>query len=166
MKPMRFARRLDRVFVFAALALTFSIPAAALGFSNEPVDFRGIQWGARIGELRGMQFLAEEGDLKFYERENDPMLLENVRLDRIVYGFYKDQFFTAMVYYASLADFLNLKDILSRNHGEPFRPEETPNRYFWSGEQIDILLIFNENTLSGRVSYFFKPLQKQAEGRQ
>jgi hypothetical protein len=157
---------LNLLSLLIALALTLSISSFVSGFSDEPSEFRGIKWGTEIGTLKGMEFLAQDGDLKFFERQNDPLTIENVQLDAVVYGFYRDQFFSAMAYYASLANFLNLKDVLSRKHGEPFRPAETPNRYFWSGEKVDLLLIYDENTMSGRISYFYKPLQSQAEGRQ
>jgi len=82
-----------------------------------------------------------------------------------VYGFYKQRFFSVMGYYSTLANFLNLKDALARKHGEPFRPTGTPNRYFWSGDTVEMLLIYDENTMSGRLSYFYKPIQTEAEGK-
>lgn len=151
--------------VLIALGLLTVFVGASFGLQNEPEDIRGMKWGTNVGELKGMVFLAEDGDLKFYERENDSMTVMEVPVDRIVYGFHKQRLFSAMAYYSTLANFLNLKDSLSRKHGEPFRPTELPNRYFWSGDKVEVLLIYDENTMSGRLSYFYKPIQTEAEGR-
>lgn len=151
--------------LMTALGLLTVFAGVSFGFQNEPEDIRGMKWGTNVGELKGMVFLAEDGDLKFYERENDSMTMADVPVDRIVYGFYKQRFFNALAYYSTLANFLNLKDSLSRKHGEPFRPAGTPNRYFWSGDKVEILLIYDENTMSGRLSYFYKPIQTEAEGK-
>ena len=151
--------------VLISLGLFAVLVNVSLGFQNEPGDFRGIKWGTDVGELKGMSFLAEDGGLRFFERENDSMTVEEVPVDRIVYGFHTQRFFNVLAYYSTLANFLNLKDALTRKHGEPFRPAGTPNRYFWTGDKVEMLLIYEENTMSGRLSYFYKPIQSEAEGK-
>lgn len=135
----------------------------ASAMQNEPGEFRGIKWGSSVQGITGMRFLAEDGDLKFYERAGDPMQFEEVNIDRIVYGFHKDRFYNVMAYYSSVPNFLTLKDMLSRKYGEPYRPEESANKYFWNGENVDILLIFDDGRNSGRVTYFHKPIQNEID---
>jgi hypothetical protein len=156
------AKSIFTVFALAILAL--ALCSSALAFQNEPGDFRGLKWESSVRDTSGMNFLAEEGDLRFYEREKDPMRIGDVPVERIVYGFFKDRFYNVLVYYLSLPNFLSLKGTLSAQYGEPYRPSETANKYFWNGEKVDILLLYDDVTNTGRISYLFKPIESQMEG--
>ena len=35
---------------------------------KEPAEFRGMKWGSNVRDLPEMKLLAEEGDLKFFEK--------------------------------------------------------------------------------------------------
>ena len=85
------------VLVIAYLFLT-STP-------KEPADFRGIKWASNIGDLKDMKLLAEEGDHKFFQKENDSTRIGDAEVDKIVYGFYKDRFYSVMIYYRSAVKF-------------------------------------------------------------
>ena len=143
------------VLVIAYLFLTST--------AKEPDDFRGIKWGSNIRDLPDMKLLAEEGDLKFYEKTNDRMKIGDVDADKIVYGFYKDRFYNVMIYYSSPAYFTRIRETLSDTFGKPFQPNESEKKLFWNGEHVNVLLHFDDTTNSGRVTYLFKPIQLEIE---
>ncbi len=143
------------VLVMAYLFLTST--------AKEPADFRGIKWGSNIRDLPDMKLLAEEGDLKFYEKTNDRMKIDNVDADKIIYGFYKDRFYNVMIYYSSLAHYTRMRETLSNTFGKPFQPNESEQKLFWNGEHVNLLLHFDEATDTGRITYLFKPIQLEIE---
>ena len=130
---------------------------------KEPSDFRGIKWGSNIRELPHMKLLAEEGDLKFLERENDGMKIGDADVEKIIYGFYKDRFYNVMIYYRSPLNFAKIRETLSREFGKPFQPNASEKKFFWSGEHVNLLLNFDDAANSGRVTYLFKPIQLEIE---
>jgi hypothetical protein len=131
--------------------------------NKEPYDFRGMKWGSIIRELPDMKLMAEEGDLKFFERTNDPTKVGDADVDRIVYGCYKDRFYNVMIYYRSPSNFTKLADMFSREFGKPFQPNASEKKLFWNGKNVNLLLNFDEASNSGRITYLFKPIQLEVE---
>lgn len=61
-------------------------------FQNEPkLGFRGLPWGTSIADMSGMFFMKSVGVTKFYFRKGDKLLLGDVKLSLISYGFYADR---------------------------------------------------------------------------
>ena len=130
---------------------------------KEPADFRGMKWGSNLRDLAGMNLLAEDGNLKFFEKANDLTKLGDADVDKIIYGFHKDRFYNVMIYYSSPADFARIRDTLSKEFGQPFQPSESEKKCFWNGEQVNLLLSFDEASNTGRITYLFKPIQLEVE---
>lgn len=143
------------VLVIAYLFLTST--------AKEPADFRGIKWGSDIRDLPDMRLLAEEGELKFYEKTSDPAKIGDADVDKIIYGFYKDRFYNVMIYFRALANYARIQETLSNTFGKPFQPNESEKKLFWNGEQVNLLLHFDEGTNNGRIIYLFKPIQLEIE---
>ena len=114
------------------LAVVLSVIAYVYmtGSENTPQGFRGIRWGENIQELSGLTPLAQNGDLKFYVRADDRMKLGDVALEKLVYGFYKDRFYSAMMYFDSQADFSRVKDSLSHQYGQPFQAAPSEKKLY------------------------------------
>lgn len=130
---------------------------------KEPTAFRGIKWGSNLRDLPEMTLLAEEGDLKFFEKANDLTRVGDANVDKIIYGFYKERFYNVMIYYSSPEDFAKLREALAKEFGPPFQPIESEKKCFWNGEQVNLLLNFDEASATGRIIYLFKPIQLEIE---
>ncbi len=125
--------------------------------TNEPGDFRGLKWTMNIKELSDMQLMATEGEMKFFERKNDNLVIGDAKSSKIVYGFYKDSLYSVFVYFDGLINFDKLKKIFIQKHGEAYQPNEYLNRYSWNGNSVDILLTYDDILKNGRIVYFHKP---------
>jgi hypothetical protein len=130
---------------------------------NEPSNFRGMNWSININELSGMRLIAAEGDMKFYEKHNDDLSIGNAKASKIVYGFYKDSFYSLFLYYDEIINFSKLKNIYVEKYGEAFHPNEYINRYSWSGNKLDILLTYDDILKNGRIVYFYRPIMDRIE---
>lgn len=130
---------------------------------KEPSDFRGMKWGSNVRDLPEMKLLAEEGDLKFFEKANELIRIGEIEVDKIVYGFHRDRFYNVMIYYSSPADFTRFREALSKEFGPPFQPVESEKKCFWNGDQVNLLLNFDEASATGRIIYLFKPIQLEVE---
>jgi hypothetical protein len=146
------------IFLFIIAALSTVLPSVSLAFQNEPVDFRGIKWKTHVAEISSMKLLAQDGDLQFYEKSDESLKIGEAPLDRIVYGFYKDEFYNVFLYYNSLPTFSRIKEVFIQTYGEPYQPNQYVDKYFWYGKHVDILLTFDVLVKNGRISYFYKPI--------
>lgn len=124
---------------------------------NEPKEFRGMNWTMNIKELSDMHLIASEGDNKFFEKKNDVLSIGDAKASKIVYGFYKDSFYSLFIYYDGLVNFSKFKNIYIEKYGEAFQPNEYVNRFSWDGNDVDILLTYDDILKNGRIVYFYKP---------
>ncbi len=150
------------VIAAVAAAVVFSSSASAF-FQNEPDGFRGIIWGSSVKDLPGAEFLAKEGDQQFYTLKGEKLTIADARIDKIVYGFYKDRLFNVMVYYTGLPNFMKIKEVLMQQYGIPDQPNQYIDKYFWDGSKVDIFANYDDISKEGRIAYFFKPLAGEME---
>ncbi len=156
------------IFIFIHMVLIIiigifiSIPTS-YAMENEPKEFRGMDWAINVKELSGMRLISAEGDMKFYEKHGDNLNIGNARASKIVYGFYKDSFYSLFIYYDGIINFSKLKNIYVERYGEAFHPNEYINRYSWSGNNLDILLTYDDILKNGRIVYFYRPIMDKIE---
>lgn len=151
------------VMIIVLFISTFISLQTADAMNNEPDDFRGMLWSIDISELSGMRLIAAEGDMKFYEKQNENLTIGNAKVSKIVYGFYKDSFYSLFIYYDGIINFSKLKDIYVEKYGEAYHPNEYINRFSWSGTNLDILLTFDDILKNGRIVYFYRPIMDRIE---
>ena len=134
---------------------------AALAFQNEPDGFRGIKWGTNISELTDMRVVETGKDSLYYVRKNDTVKIGDADIDQISYGFYKSRFFQVLVEYKGYVNFTKLKAILIGQYGKPEQPNQLMEKYFWSGQTVDIYFDYNEMLKNGNIYYSFRPIQQE-----
>jgi hypothetical protein len=130
---------------------------------DERQAFRSIPWGTTIDQLKGMVPLAGEGDLQFFQRQDDALQFHGVECDRLVYGFHKNRFYSVTVHLSSEPRYQAFKDALLGTYGPPDDVSDSMNRYFWQRDQLHVLLSYDGNTRVGRVFYSFQPIARELE---
>jgi hypothetical protein len=132
--------------------------------SGDPDSFRGVKWGTEASSVSGLNRIATEADLGFYERGGDRLQLEEVKLDQVIYGFYKGRFYMGMIYFPA-PGFNRVKDILTRQFGKPANPDNTPSKLLWDGTEVSVLLALGDTAEVARIIYIYKPIQLEVELR-
>ena len=122
-----------------ATALVLTLVGCGSPAASEPDGFRGIKWGNNIDSLSGFNQIAKEGNLTFFEKTDDQLQIDDVKLDQVIYGFHKGRFYTAMIYFPA-AGFNRVQEIMSRQLGKPSQPDNTPSRAMWDGPNVSVLL--------------------------
>jgi hypothetical protein len=143
--------------VFIGALLGCGSPAA-----GDPDNFRGIKWGAEASSVSGFSQIANEGDLIFYEKGGDRLQLEEVKLDQVIYGFYKGRFYMGMIYFPATS-FSRVQEIMTRQFGQPAKPDNTPSKLLWDGPEVSVLLALGDSSDVARIVYMYKPIQLEVE---
>ncbi len=117
------------------LATAICAPARVRAAAAAPIDqvneFRQVAFGA--APPAGMKLLERDGDLKFYGRAGDRLRFGKARLSQVIYGFYKDQFFVAILKTADQRDSRALLDEFNDRYGTPSRANSQDQRFAWAG---------------------------------
>ncbi|MFZ2445427.1 MAG: hypothetical protein WAW37_03645 [Syntrophobacteraceae bacterium] len=161
---IRLASRKSGTFgLFFAVALLFVLfGCGGSPASGEPDNFRNIKWGTDFSSLSGFNQIAKDGELAFYEKNNDTLQLEDLKLEQVIYGFHKGRFYTAMIYFP-VTGFSRMKEIMVRGLGEPTSPDKTPSKLVWDGSNVTVLLTSAEGSDTARLAYLYKPVQLEIE---
>ena len=161
MKPSH-VRQLGVLGLCLATVLVCTFFGCCSPAASQPDDFRGIKWGAEVSSVSGLNQIADEGNLALYEKSGDLLQMDEVRLEQVVYGFYKNRFYMGMVYFPA-AGFKRIEEMLTRQLGQPAKPDNTPSKLIWDGDSVSVLLTLGESSDQGRLVYIFKPIQLEVE---
>ena len=109
-----------------------------------------------------MTYTAGIGEVKSYKREDDSMVLGSTPLSSVSYIFYKGRFCAVYLGFEGASSFEALSKRLAETHGQPYRPSEEMERYFWQGQYVDIALRYSDGPAKkGSVIYWFKPIMEE-----
>ena len=161
MKPSH-VRQLGVLGLCLATVLVCTFFGCGSPAASQPDDFRGIKWGAEVSSVSGLNQIADEGNLALYEKSGDLLQMDEVRLEQVVYGFYKNRFYMGMVYFPA-AGFKRIEEMLTRQLGQPAKPDNTPSRLIWEGDNVSVLLTLGDSSEQGRLVYIYKPIQLEVE---
>ena len=69
-----------------------------------------------------------------------------------------------MIYFSTPSDFDKIRGTLSKDFEKPpMQPGDSGKKLFWNGEHVNLLLKFDDASGTGRIMYFFKPIQLEIE---
>jgi len=135
--------------------------------------FRDFKWKItteQIDETDKYLLNAEEkspdGRLVFYSRYPEKMYVGNARLERVIYGFYKEEFFSIMISLTGADNFELFKQALWQHYGTP-KKKKDELRWVWSpahtGQKAFAWLEHNKATGETIFGLGNLELQKQSE---
>jgi hypothetical protein len=125
--------------ITAGLGFVFAINIGAM--TNEPTEFRGINWGAPIEEhQKELVPLSSRGDVAFYRRPTDQMSWGGAEIQKISYRYFKGRFSgsTLQLFGASHKKAITAK--MFELYGPPEQPNKRVPQYFWTGEKAKVVL--------------------------
>ncbi len=131
-------------------------------------SFSGIAWGAPAEDTRNLTLAREEGDERYYARPDDFYPLGGVTCEKILYGYYQNQFFAAFMQVNTQADFKALRAHLNERYGDA-RSQMRMDRtiYIWDFVDIKIKLKHYEESETAKLAFYYTPLStKVNEARQ
>ncbi|MGC9195461.1 MAG: hypothetical protein ACP5IL_08415 [Syntrophobacteraceae bacterium] len=129
--------------------------------THAPESFRGIKWGAKTSSVAGLSQVAVKGDLSLFEKSGDRLQLGDIKLTRVIYAFYKDQFYMGMAYFPS-ESFMKMEAVLTGKFGKPAEVDQNPNKLLWDSDYVSVVLT-PAGPKQARVVYMYKPIQLQVE---
>jgi hypothetical protein len=119
---------------------------------TEPQGFKSLEWKTKLSACAGMKYLRSDptyGGIDFYSRGGDEYNLGNGRSLPVQYGFWKGQFYVAMLVTQGQEDWNALRSAVFQNYGLGAKPFVNKEEYLWEGKQVRMALGYNELSRTG-----------------
>ena len=128
-------------YSYALLASVLVLPAEAGALENEPVDFRGISWGAAYADYaEELTLVRTDDDVLVYVRETEKAQPDRYNYQKIAYRFYKDRFSVGIIQTFGQDAKKRLRQRLTSAHGDAVRISRRQELDAWNGENVQIVL--------------------------
>ena len=124
--------------------------------------FSGIRWGAPVEEARGLEMKRQEGDITFFAKADDFYSLGGVTCEKVVYGFYQNQFYAAFMKVNDQKQFKTVLAHLNERYGNA-RSQMRMDRtiYIWDFLEVKIKLKHYEESPEAKLAFYFTPLSQK-----
>ncbi len=124
--------------------------------------FSGLKWGTNVSTVDNLSELSHKGNVGYYFRFDEIGLIYNVNVGRVIYGFYRDQFFAVYFRIKSRKDFNKIKEFMTSDYGTP-RAQLRVNQtiYIWEHKNIKIKMKLHEKNGHQKLAYYYTPLSNK-----
>lgn len=153
---MHIIRTLTIIFALAVMALpALSGPSMASDYiaTPHPTAFRGLEWGAKLGDAPGLFPVQESGFKNTYFKRDEPMTLGKAELVSVAYYFKKDKLFRVGIAFEGRVNQFFLKDMLLQKYGEG---RAIGFRYGWMWPEFSIELNYDNEKDTGSLYYTYE----------
>ncbi|MDJ0828825.1 MAG: hypothetical protein QNI92_03170 [Desulfobacterales bacterium] len=154
------------VFFMAIGIWVFGIAQSGVAAEDKPMPlehgFSGIKWGAVSATAGEISEVSQKPEVNFFIRPNEAYAIDDIILNQIIYGFFRDQFFAAYLEINSEREFDKIRDYITSRYGKPraqLRVNQTA--YVWSESKLKIKLKHFDETDRRKLSFYYKPLSKE-----
>lgn len=147
--------------------LRFSDDDIATHNSNGSGDFRGLRWGISTSEVDDLVHIGTDesyGGVERYIRSNDSMVIGCANLERIEYGFWRDQLMTVFINCNGFSNYTCLKDATFKKFGAGFKGNRFMEQYSWHELPATfIMLEYSEIKKEAKMWFMSNEITKKAE---
>lgn len=152
---------IDRVFSRLFLLALITAFSKLVWSAEIPNGFHGIAWGAPLSGLAGMAVSDDSGQVKYYQRTGDPLVLGKAKLERLSYGFYNGKFYSVLIEFKGRENFEKAKTYLLSAYGETARVGSRGVDYKWGAPNgVSVNLKYSESNQQGYVFLFNKSIAR------
>jgi len=123
------------------LFIAVSIFAKTIGV-DETNDFRGVVFAESIAKYSFFNKKSSNDYVSVYTRQNDKLLIGDIKIRDIEYTFFKDKFYRVGFYVQNRDGFIALLDVLRLKYGKEDNRTIRKAYYSagWNGKKISIIM--------------------------
>ncbi len=152
--------------IVCIVGLTFLFSSHA--YSSEIENgFLMHSWGDSSTKYSGLKILAEKEDISYYSKPGENYTIGNVTIDKVIYGFYKDQLFGVYLNIDSIEVYDKLLHHMKSIYGLPATKLTADNLSVlkWKQNDVTVKLKLDEPAQKMKLSFYYKPLSQQLNAK-
>ena len=152
---------MKKVVCFIQVVFVLSLFVEVIAF-DEPMYFRNFRFHSHVSKHRkNLDLVEEHGKDKFYKKLREDLSIGGAKLEKIVYGFYEDYFYSVLITSKGFSNGDALLKAMVQKYGNPTRPNRYMKKYFWLGNDVNIIYEYHEILRTTEITYMYKPIMNR-----
>lgn len=158
---------MNKVLIIFTITLSFSLGTGvyATDLQNGISQYK---WGDSASMYPGLLKLGEKGEVSYYSKPGEKYTIGNVSIDRVIYGFYRDQLFGVYLNIESIEVYGKLLSHMKSLYGLPITKVGVDRLFVskWKQEGVTIKLKFYEPLQKMKLAFYHKKLSSELNAKQ
>lgn len=131
--------------------------------------FRNLKWAVSIADAPKMILVEDDGDNKFYRRQDDKLTIGAAELTEIIYGFYKDRFWSLHLKVDGYLRWTALKDAVFATYGRGYQSNTYIDKWIWGTvsqtgvKDVHVSLVYDQIAKRGDLYMLYTPIIEERE---
>lgn len=158
---------MNKIFILAMVNLVLLI-STNVNASNIENGFSKYIWGDSAAKYSGLSELGDKGDVSYYSKPGETYTVGNVLIDKVVYGFYRDQLFGVYLDIDSIDVYDKLLNHLKSQYGLPAYKTTSTNLivFKWKQQDVTIKLKRNKPTEKMKLAFYSQNFSSKLNANQ
>ena len=151
--------------IMVSLALLLGTNAGASDLQKGILQYK---WGDSASRYNGLSKLDDKGEVSYYSKPGEMYTIGEVSVDKVIYGFYRDQLFGVYLNIDSIKVYDKLLLHRKSQYGLPGYKTTADNLivYKWKQQDVTIKLKMNKPARKMKLAFYYRPLSSKLNAKQ
>ena len=151
--------------VMVSLVLLLGTNAGASDLQKGILQY---EWGDSASRYNGLLKLDNKGEVSYYSKPGEMYTIGEVSVDKVIYGFYRDQLFGVYLNIDSIEVYDKLLLHMKSQYGLPIYKTTANNLfvYKWKQQDVTIKLKMNKSAQKMKLAFYYRPLSSKLSAEQ
>ncbi len=151
--------------IMVSLALLLGTNAGASDLQKGILQYK---WSDSASRYNGLSKLGDKGEVSYYSKPGEIYTIGEVSVDKVIYGFYRDQLFGVYLNIDSIEVYDKLFLHMKSQYGLPVYKTTLDNRlvYKWKQQDVAIKLKMNKPARKMKLAFYYRPLSSKLNAKQ
>lgn len=122
--------------------------------------FLRYKWGDTVSQYEGMTRLHSKGDVSYYSNPGESYSIDDISIDDVVFGFYKESLFAVYIGIDTLEVYERIKQHMRRKYGLPDTKTTSRDQLTlkWKYQDVHIKLKIDELNKKMKLAFYYSAL--------
>ena len=150
--------------IMVSLVLLLGTNAGASDLQKGVLQYK---WSDSASRYNGLSKLGDKEEVSYYSKPGEIYTIGDVSVERVVYGFYKDQLFGVYLNIDSIEVYDKLLFHMKSQYGLPAYKTTSDNLlvYKWKQQDVTIKLKMNKSARKMKLAFYYRPLSSKLNSK-
>ncbi len=152
----------NKILTVIMISLFFLLGTNA-GASDLQKGVLQYKWSDSASKYNGLSKLGDKEEVSYYSKPGEIYTIGDVSVEKVIYGFYKDQLFGVYLNIESIEVYDKLFLHMKAQYGLPAYKTTSDNLfvYKWKQQDVTIKLKMNKSTRKMKLAFYYRPLSSK-----